>query len=114
MSNAINTVANLIHESGLQDSVSNSNLAQILANISSGQASNAVNSYNQIGNAQAAGVLGTNSAIQNGLTQATQLGAFSNSPTTSNNASINAGASTAGYSSPAMSSWIANQGNYNG
>lgn len=76
LSNSINTISNMLHEYGMQDSVDANSLAQILANISGGQASNLQQGYQNVGNAQAAGVLGTNSAIQNGLTQAIQLGAF--------------------------------------
>jgi hypothetical protein len=72
----ITTVSNLLHEAGLQDSIDAKNLAQILANISTGSASNIQQGYENVGNAQAAGILGTNKAIQNGLDQAISLGAF--------------------------------------
>lgn len=76
LSNSINTISSMLHDYGMQDSVDANSLAQILANISGGQASNLQQGYQNVGNSQAAGVLGTNSAIQNGLTQAIQLGAF--------------------------------------
>ena len=82
MSSDINTIANLLHESGMQDKVDNANLASILANISGGQASNLQQGYQQVGNAQAAGIMGTNAAVQNGLQQSVQLGAFSPKTTT--------------------------------
>jgi len=77
MSADITTISNLLHESGLQDSTDAKTLAQILANISGGQASNIQQGYQAVGNAQAAGILGQNTAIQNGISQAAQLGAFS-------------------------------------
>ena len=76
MAGDITTISNLIHEAGLQDSIDAKNLAQILANISTGSASNIQQGYENVGNAQAAGILGTNSAIQKGLNQAVGLGAF--------------------------------------
>lgn len=85
MSSDINTIANLLHSSGMQDKVDNANLASILANISGGQASNLQQGYQQVGNAQAAGIMGTNAAIQNGLQQSVQLGAFSPKTTQSPN-----------------------------
>lgn len=77
LGNSINTVSNMLHDYGLQDSVDANTLAQILANISGGQASNIQQAQNQIGAANAAGTMGTNSAIQNAITQGLQLGAFS-------------------------------------
>jgi hypothetical protein len=106
MSGDINTIANLIHESGMGDKADNAMLAQILANISSGQASNLQQGYQQIGNSQAAGILGANTAAQTGLAQAAQLGAFSSSP--SNN-SINAGSTSSGYNNQAYSDWLKTQ-----
>ncbi len=76
MAGDITTVSNLIHEAGLQDSIDAKNLAQILANISGGQASNIQQGYQNVGNAQAAGILGVNSALQNGVGQALSLGAI--------------------------------------
>lgn len=72
----LNTVANILHDSGMQDSVDASALAQILANIAGGQASNLQQGYQAIGDARAAGILGTNAAIQNSMNQAIKLGAF--------------------------------------
>lgn len=76
MAQDITTVSNLIHQSGLQDSIDAKTLAQILANISGGQASNVQQGYQAVGDAKAAGILGVNSALQNGLTQGISLGAF--------------------------------------
>lgn len=78
----LNTIANLLHDSGMQDSVDASQLAQILANISSGQASKLQSGYQAIGDANAAKILGVNNAVQGGLTQAIQLGAFGKQTTT--------------------------------
>ncbi len=97
MTKDLDTIANLIHESGMGDKADNSVLAQILANISSGQASNLQQGYQNIGNAQAAGIMGTNTAVQNGLTQATQLGAFSSTPSNNSAQSLQLGSSRAGY-----------------
>lgn len=72
----LNTVANILHDSGMQDSVDANSLAQILANIAGGQASNLQQGYQAIGDARAAGILGTNAAIQNSMNQAIKLGAF--------------------------------------
>ena len=77
MASDITTIANLLHEAGLQDSADAKTLAQLLGNISAGQATNLQQGYTNVGNAEAAGILGTNSAIQNGVTQAIGLGAFS-------------------------------------
>lgn len=74
MSADITTVSNLLHESGMQDSVDAKTLAQILANISGGQATNLQQGYQNVGNAQAAGILGVNNAVQGGLTNAIGAG----------------------------------------
>jgi len=89
----IDTIANLLHESGMGDKADNAQLAAILANIASGSASTVEQGNTAIGNAKAAGTMGINSAIQNGVQQAVQLGAFSSSP----NNSQTLGASRAGY-----------------
>lgn len=74
MASDITTISNLLHESGLQDGVDSKTLAQILANISGGQASNIQQGYQNVGNAQAAGILGVNNALQNGVTQGIATG----------------------------------------
>jgi hypothetical protein len=98
MTKDVDMISNLLHESGMGDKIDNSALAQILANISGGQASNLQQGYQNIGNAQAAGILGTNAAIQNGMQQAVQLGAFSPKPSTttygSNPSAFTAGGTT--------------------
>ena len=76
MNTQLTTVANMLYDSGMQDSVDAKTLAQILANISGGQASNLQQGYQAIGDAQAAGALGTNAAIQNSMNQAIKLGVF--------------------------------------
>jgi len=82
MSSDITTISNLLHEAGMQDAADAKSLAQILANISGGQASNLQQGYQAVGDAQAAGILGQSAAIQNGITQAAQLGAFTPKTTT--------------------------------
>jgi len=74
MAGDITTVSNLIHEAGLQDSIDAKNLAQILANISGGQASNLQQGYQNVGDAQAAGILGVNNALQGGVTNGIKTG----------------------------------------
>jgi hypothetical protein len=74
MSADITTISNLLHEYGMQDSADAKTLAQILANISGSQASNLQQGYQNVGDAQAAGVLGTNAAIQKGINTAIKLG----------------------------------------
>jgi len=70
----ITTVSNLLHEAGMQDSVDAKTLAQILANISGGQASNVQQGYQAVGDANAAGILGVNSALQGGVNNAIKTG----------------------------------------
>ena len=74
MASDITTVSNLIHEAGLQDSIDAKNLAQILANISGGQASNLQQGYQNVGDAQAAGILGVSNALNNGVNQGIKTG----------------------------------------
>ena len=74
MASDITTISNLLHESGLQDSADAKTLAQILANISGGQATNIQQGYQNVGNAQAAGILGVNNALQGGVTNAIATG----------------------------------------
>lgn len=75
MAEDVTTVANLLHEAGMQDAVDSKTLAQILANISTGTATNLQQGYQNVGDAQAAGIMGTNAAVQNGIQTAIQLGA---------------------------------------
>lgn len=76
LNSQVGTITDLLHSSGMQDSVDANALAQILANIAGGQASNLQQGYQNLGDARAAGILGTNAAIQNATQQAIQLGAF--------------------------------------
>jgi hypothetical protein len=74
MANDISNTTKLLYDYGLQDKISNENLAAMIANITSGQATNAQNAYGNIGAAQAAGTMGAANAVQGGLTQGIQLG----------------------------------------
>lgn len=74
MSADIANTTKMIYDYGLQDKISNENLATIIANITSGQATNAQNAYGNIGAAQAAGTMGVANAVQGGLTQAISTG----------------------------------------
>lgn len=76
MSSQLNTVTNMLYDAGMQDSVDANQLAQILANIAGGQASNLQTGYQAIGDARASAALGTNAAIQNSMNQAIKLGVF--------------------------------------
>lgn len=74
MAKDISTVTDMIYQSGMQDKVDSQQLAAILANISGGQQSTVANGYSNIGASNAAGTLGTNSAIQGALQQAIASG----------------------------------------
>lgn len=76
MANDISTTTKLIYEYGVQDKISNENLAAMIANITSGQATNTQNAYANIGAANAAGTMGVANAVQGGIQQAIQLGAL--------------------------------------
>lgn len=80
MSSDINNMSKILAEYGLNDQATNQNLATIIANITGGQASNTMNAYTQIGQANAAGVMGVNNALQQGLTNAIALGALKTKP----------------------------------
>ena len=66
----------MIYDYGLQDKISNENLAAMIANITAGQGTNTQNAYANIGYANAAGSLGVANAVQGGITQAIQTGAL--------------------------------------
>lgn len=67
MSKDISSITDMIYQSGMQDKIDNQNLAALLANINGGQATNVLEGQNSIGAAQAAGIMGTNKAIQNAV-----------------------------------------------
>lgn len=77
MANDIASTTKMISDYGLQDKISNENLAAMIANITAGQATNTQNAYGNIGAANAAGTMGVANAVQGGLTQGLMLGAFS-------------------------------------
>jgi hypothetical protein len=106
MGKDISTMSSLIHESGMQDKIDNANLATILANIAGGQASNIMQANTNIGEAKAAGIMGQNAALQGGLTQAIQLGAFSpKSPSQP----VSGGGSVSDYTGSQYSNWARQQ-----
>lgn len=70
----ISTITDMIYQSGLQNKLDNQQLATILANISGGQASQMSQGYQNLGAAQAAGVLGVGNAIQGGIQQGIATG----------------------------------------
>jgi hypothetical protein len=74
MSADIANTTKMIYDYGLQDKISNENLAAMIANITSGQATNTQNAYANIGAANAAGTMGAANAVQGGITQGIQLG----------------------------------------
>lgn len=74
MAKDISTVTDMIYQSGMQDKIDSQQLAAILANISGGQQSTVANGNSNIGASNAAGTLGTNSAIQGALQQAIASG----------------------------------------
>lgn len=76
MANDLSTTTQMIYDYGLQDKISNENLAAMIANITSGQATNTQNAYANIGAANAAGTMGMANAAQGALTQAIQFGAL--------------------------------------
>lgn len=65
--NDITTITDMIYQSGLQNKIDAQQLATILANISGGQASQMSQGYQNLGAAQAAGIMGVGNAIQGGL-----------------------------------------------
>lgn len=74
MANDISTTTKMLYDYGMQDKISNENLAAMIANITSGQATNTQNAYANIGAANAAGTMGVANAVQGGLTQGLMLG----------------------------------------
>lgn len=76
MSAGISNTTKMIYDYGLQDKISNENLAAMIANITAGQGTNTQNAYANIGYANAAGSLGVGKAVQGGITQAIQTGAL--------------------------------------
>lgn len=72
--NDITTITNMIYQSGLQNKIDAQQLATILANISGGQASQMSQGYQNLGAAQAAGIMGVGNAIQSGITQGIATG----------------------------------------
>lgn len=74
MSKDISSVTDMIYQSGMQDKVDMQNLAALINNINSGQATNLIEGNQSIGAAQAAGQLGVGNAAQNAVTQGIATG----------------------------------------
>jgi len=74
MSKDISAVTDMIYQSGMQDKIDSQQLAAMLANISTGQASGVLQANSDIGAAKAAGTMGVSNAIQGGLGMATSSG----------------------------------------
>jgi len=74
MANDIGTTTKMLYDYGLQDKISNESLAAMIANITSGQATNVQNAYGNIGAANAAGTMGVANAVQGGLQMGIQTG----------------------------------------
>ena len=104
MSADIANTTKMIYDYGLQDKISNENLAAMIANITSGQATNAQNAYGNIGAANAAGTMGVANAVQGGLNMGIATGllggakpAAFNPNASSSVATINNGANMGAY-----------------
>ncbi len=65
----ISSITDFLYQSGIQDKVDMQNLAALIGNINSGQATNAMQGNQAIGAAQAAGQLGVGNAVNNAITQ---------------------------------------------
>lgn len=74
MSKDISSITDMIYQSGMQDKVDMQNLAALIANINSGQASTMMQGQQSIGAAQAAGILGAGNAAQQGVQQGIATG----------------------------------------
>lgn len=70
----ISSITDMIYQSGLQNKLDSQQLATILANISGSQSSQLNQGYQSLGAAQAAGIMGTNQAIQNAIGAGIALG----------------------------------------
>ena len=69
MNKDISSITDFLYQSGIQDKVDMQNLAALIGNINSGQATNAMQGNQAIGAAQAAGQLGVGNAVNNAITQ---------------------------------------------
>lgn len=76
MSKDISSVTDFLYQSGIQDKVDMQNLAALINNINSGQATNLIQGNQAIGAAQAAGQLGIGNAVNNAITQGIASGAL--------------------------------------
>lgn len=69
MNKDISNVTDMIYQSGMQDKIDMQNLAALINNINSGQATNLQQGYQDIGAAKAAGQLGVGNAVNSAITQ---------------------------------------------
>jgi len=103
MNKDISSITDMIYQSGMQDKVDMQNLAALINNINSGQATNLIQGNQSIGAAQAAGQLGVGNAAQNAIGQGLATGAFNQQPVkttaapAANAATINTGAQYGSY-----------------
>lgn len=107
MANDIASTTKMISDYGLQDKISNENLAAMIANITAGQATNTQNAYGNIGAANAAGTMGVANAVQGGLQMGLMTGALGGGGAGSGGGG--AGATVNGYTGDAMKNWVAKQ-----
>lgn len=106
--NDIASTTKMISDYGLQDKISNENLAAMIANITAGQATNTQNAYGNIGAANAAGTMGVANAVQGGLQMGLATGAFG-ALGGGGSGGGGAGATVNGYTGDAMKNWVAKQ-----
>ena len=89
MNKDISSITDFLYQSGIQDKVDMQNLAALINNINSGQATNLIQGNQAIGAAQAAGQLGIGNAVQGAIGQGLMLGAFNQSPVNYNSSQYN-------------------------
>lgn len=73
VSGTISNIANLFLQEGLSDSASSQQFASFLANLAVGEGSTAANISANIAEIEAAGILGTNTAVQTGISGLIEL-----------------------------------------
>lgn len=74
MNKDISSVTDMIYQSGMQDKIDMQNLAALINNINSGQATNLIEGNQSIGAAQAAGQLGIGGAVSKAVDQSIKAG----------------------------------------
>jgi len=109
MANDIGTTTKMLYDYGMQDKISNESLAAMIANITSGQATNAQNAYGNIGSANAAGTMGMANAVQGALQMGIATGQLGGGRGAGGGGGGGAGATTNGYTGSAMKNWVSQQ-----